>query len=247
MLPFPQLVKYSNIVQPTWYTGNEIVAYDSLIFSSSGFTDYTGKTMRVGNTVYNVTGNSYPSIGSEVMPYGHGINLNQGVISTYFPGAVGIFRDSWCLDFYIKQNTTVTGGTACCPVNFVNENIATASSGGRLELNHLNVTSVAQDSSTASYNGSISSQIYISTSFYHYAIQYFNNKFYIFKNGILIENFDFIIVGINWKDLAIFGNLYRGNPASTYAIIERYRLRSGQYFDISGFDPETIYPGTRIS
>lgn len=247
MLPFPPLIQYGNIAAIRWYTGHEIVAYDSSIFNPSGFFDYTGKSMKVGKTVYNVTGNLSPTIGNEVMPYGSGINLNQGVISTYFSGAVGIFRSSWCLDFYVKQNQSVSGGTAYCPVNFVNDNIETATGSGRLEINHLNVTTVAQNSNTASYNGVVSSEIYISTDFYHYAIQYFNKRFYIFKNGVLVENFDFDINGTEWKDLAIFGNLYRGNPSSAYAIIERYRLRLGQYFDIAGFDLNTIYPGVKIT
>lgn len=244
MLPFSRMIQYGNITSK-WYTGNEIVAYDGSVFNSNGFTDYAGNTMRVGNVVFQTTGTS-PSLGSS-SPFGRGINLNKGYISTLKTSATGLFTSSWCLDYYVCQNVSVTGGVSYCPVIFVNNNISNQEFTTRFEIDHFTTTQVYQNSGGASYTGSLSTTAYISTTFYHYAIQYLNGRLYFFTNGILVENFAFNITGTTWKDLAIIGNFSRANQTTSYAVIDRYRLRTGQYFNISGFNLNTIYPGTRIS
>ncbi|AMM43812.1 structural protein [Pectobacterium phage vB_PcaM_CBB] len=244
MLPFPRMFEYGNTIA-RWYTGNEVIAYDSSIFNSNGFTDYAGNTMRVGNVVFQLNGTT-PSLGIG-SPFGSGINLNQGYISTFKSTAQGIFTTSWCLDFYVKQNVVVTDGVAYCPVIFVNSNISNQEFSTRFEIDHFSTTQVFQNSGGALYAGNVSSNVYISNVFYHYAIQYLNGRLYFFKNGILVEEFSFNITGTTWQDLAIIGNFGRANPQSSYAVIDRYRLRTGQYFDISGFNLSTIYPGTKIS
>lgn len=246
MLPFPRLVQYDNTVDNTWYSSpTTVIAYDSNKFNENGFTDYMGNTMRVGNNVFNIIGTS-PSIGSG-SPFYKGINLNTGYISTYKSDADGMFVNSWCLDMWVKQNVPVSGGVANGTVLFVNTNVSNQEYSTRFEIDFLSATQVYQNSGGPSYIGSVSTSDLISTTFYHLAIQYLNKRIYIFKDGVLRENFAFEISGTTWKDLSIIGNLGRGNPSTAYAVIDRYRLRTGQYFDISGFNPNNIYPGVKIS
>lgn len=245
MLPLSRMLTYGNTA-PLWYSSpTTLVAYDSYLFNASGFNDYVNNTIRVGNLIFNISGVS-PSLGSG-SPFGAGINLNTGYLSTLKNSALGVFTSSWCLDYYIKQSVPTTGGVAHGPVLFVNNNVSNQEFTTRFEIDHLNVTNIFQNSQGPSYSGSIATTNYISTNYYHYAIQYLNGRIYIFKDGVLNENISFNITGTTWKDLAIIGNLSRGTPSSSYATIDRYRLRTGQYFDVAGFDVRSIYPGIKIS
>lgn len=244
MLPFAKLLEFGNTIE-RWYSGTELVVYDSNRFNPAGFIDYVGNSMRVGNVVFQNSGIS-PTAGTG-SPFGLGINLQTGYISTLKSSALGVFINSWCMDYWVCQNMATTGGVAYCPLIFVNTNISNQEFNTRFEIDHFSTTNVYQNSSGPSYIGSISSTPLLSTTFYHYAIQYLNGRLYFFKNGILIEDFTFNITGTTWQDLAIIGNLGRGNPSTSRAIIDRYRLRTGQYFDVAGFDPSTIYPGIQIS
>lgn len=247
MLPFPTMNQFGNKVLK-WYTGNEVIAYDSAIYDNKGFTDYTGKEITSYSTVYGQSG-VMPTLGTLEGKYGTGINMNRGSI-----GNVGLspnyLSGSWCVDFWVAYSTLGTQNDFLPFYPLMNDNNATG--GTNLEF---------QCHSTAKYLSVYQSGVWlktgntylnelISSNYNHFCMQFDNSTktLYVFVNGVL----KFTFTGLNYSlPTTTHNGFVWGNYASrstSSAVIERYRIRTGMYFSNTGFSTSDsyLYPGTQL-
>lgn len=238
MLPFPRLLEYANIVQP-WYTGS-LLAFDSDIFSSTGFVDHIGNTIMVSD-MNGALGTAKVSTGTD-MQYGSGFEVNYSLIgiggSSVNPAWV---TNSFTLDFWCRQK--IPGYTYFAPMNCLNTFSGPWSSSPKFQ--YINDT-VFNGKFMIGTNPSYIQYPYLpfnDTEWKHYCFMYNSNTsthtFYI--NGVLTNTFTSVTVQSGaFQSLGIAGDVYKYVSTNT-PIMERYRLTAGLKFNTSGFDLQTLY------
>lgn len=247
MLPFSTINQYGNQIT-NWYTGTEVLAYDSKIYKNTAFTDYTGKTITSIQNVYGVAG-VMPTIGTQTFQYGTGINLNRGSIGN-IGLSPGYLSGSWCVDFWVAYTTIGNTNDFLPFYPLMNDNNATG--GTLLEF---------QSNSGTKYFSVFQNSVFLKTAtvylnelrtptYNHFAIQYnFSTKtLYLYINGVLKITFtslNYTVPNTTYNGF-IWGNY--GTRSSSAACIERYRIRTGVYFSPTGFSPDdsTLYPGSPL-
>lgn len=239
MLPFPVLNQYNNLVDKHWYNGNELIAWDSKIYNSNGFIDYTGKNISVGLGVASQPGTLLPSVSNEVFSYGSMVHMGHGA----YIGTIGdvisnsVLSEDWCIDFWLKNIGT---GYGVYPLISLPD-VKTHNTSSRLY-----VTSTSSSSgivSVAVASGQVNASSKWSTFFdkdiHHYCIQYIKStstwRFYC--DGILLQILTLNIAeNLSRKDITI-----ASTNTSYDAYVERYRLRNGIFYTSDNFDLNNLY------
>lgn len=263
MLPFSRILEYGNeVVHKDWYDGVDLLAYDSSIYNSSGFVDYTGKNVSSFSTVYGVAG-SLPTKGTQTgFDYGTGINLNRGSIgaaSTQI--STSYLPNNWMVDFWVKFTTV--GGTVNDYLPFfplMNDNNG---SGRAYEFQSSNTGTNNGTLGMYYNNGSVGTWVkntptyltqFRDANWHHFSIQYTasSQTVNVYIDGVVVIQWTGVVpiaVSPTTHNGFIWGN-YQGRSSST-CCIERYRLRTGNYVPSAlvgeqAFTPDstTLYPGT---
>lgn len=235
-----------------WYTGNELIAYDSYNFNPAGFTDYTGKPMSTGKVILNVTGELPNKFNDNSFQYGGGIRL--GSSASIFLGssrmAPTTLAAAWTLDFWVRCDVASTEASTVGFLNgfylFFYQNFYSPSPNNDSRLligpnvNFNGNISLWNNTSNPRYNASNFDAELKGTSWVHFAITYNGSgttRFYV--NGQLRRSAAFTLLAPTAAiEFGITGYQQRGTQKM---VIERYRFRSGNYFPANGFDVNTIY------
>lgn len=260
MIPFARISQYGNRFT-TWYTGTELIAYDSNIFNASGFRDYTGKTISVLSTVYGTVGVA-PTIGTQTdLDYGVGINLNRGSIGAVSQISTSYLPGDWICDFWVKYTSvgsTVNDFLAFYPL--MNDKNA---SGTSYEFQSRGDTryfaAYYNNGSTGVYQATASTYLteLRDAKWHHFCIQYNSTAktLYVYIDGVVK------IIFTSLTPVQVTGTTHNGfiwgnyqSRSSSAACIDRYRLRTGNYVPQSGavgdtaFSPSSLYlyPGTKL-
>lgn len=254
MIPFARMLNYGNVL---WYTGTELIAWDSTGLSSilgttSSTTDYTGRTIQSTRT----TGSgALCSLGAveKGFEYGRGVTFstNSAMYNRDLNPSVWL-TSSWTLDYWTYQDSIDTQW------NYSQNSIAVSGTPGMLSAgNNRFVIGAYYDSTTTASNLGVWNNVgasgsyfvqpedrntWVSTTWLHVCIQYdaTTNTFYFYENGVLRTQFNYTVLPVT-----LSSTIYCGcsNPGSPVPItIERYRLRSGVQFNLSGFSTSDIYP-----
>lgn len=236
MLPFSRMLEYGNeVIYKDWYTGNELMAFDSLIVNPNGFTDYTGKNLLSSNVSKN---------NSTDLPFeGTGFKINSGWLRYVVNTFIGTrFTTSWTLDYWLKNEIYYADGNTLSYQNFY---FATTISGdyfNRLGIsfssgNDSNKCTVWNNSqSPVAYQANGTNEVFRDTIWMHVALVYDDvlKRINLYKNGSIV---DYVSINIS----ACSGNLYCGPYGeSTNYIFERYRLREGKIWE-NNFNVQEIY------
>lgn len=240
MFPLSIINEYGNTaVASNWYKGTELVAWDSAIYNSNGFTDYTGKAISVGLGVASQSGTVLPSKSTQGFMYGDMLFLGHGAyIGTRNDVITNeVMSNDWCIDFWLKNDGIGFGVYPLISLPNVTTNTGSA---------RLFITSTASNSgivliaaNSAQVNASAKWSQLFDGNVHHYGIQYIAStsqwRFYV--DGVLQQALTLNIpLTTSRKDICLC------STATTYnAYVERYRLRSGQYFTGSTFDTSNIY------
>lgn len=233
-----------------WYTGQEIIAYDSYNFKSAGFTDYTGKSVSCGSRVLGRDGSLPTYFNDNSFKYGKGIlmNLNSSIFVNNDSSGItaSTFTSAWTLDFWVRTDTTPGSSNDFANALYLvlYPSISTANTASRLLIapdgsNNYRV-SVWNNSSTRSYTSGTFFDPLKRPKWAHFAITYNGSnliRFYI--NGAVVATGSVTI--LSSPSAAQFGIAGYQQEGSQKMIIERYRFRSGNYFPANGFDVNTIY------
>ena len=252
MLPFPNLFEYGN---QTWYTGTELIAWDSTVLKSimggTGSTkDYTGGTIQ--NTRFSGTGVPC-TLGdkSKAFQYGQGIKFTTGTaLYNRELNPATWLTDSWTLDYWTYQSTINTQWLYQMNSIAISATPAMLSAGNNRFIIGSYYDSTTNASNLGVWNnvgpsgsyfvGSAYKNTWVSLKWVHVCIQYDSgtNTFYFYQDGVLVLQFVYAIKAVS------ISTLYSGcsNPGSPGDIcVERYRLRRGLQFSTSGFNLGTLY------
>lgn len=244
MIPFP-ILNSSNTNPAPWYNGDELIAFDSarvqLILDNFLSTDYNAKPIQVGNWT---DGKPNVSTGYYPFQYGSGIKVPSTAYVYCTSPEPSWLYGSWCVDFWTKQETISSYNSVLNNLAY-SPNAAPSSSYDRFIFGAFvndvgiwnNVGAGGSYKIPAQYKTA-----WNSTEWIHMCIQYDSstNTFYMYKDGVLIYNFVYVIKNVNLPNGSLFFGLSNvGNLAIPY--VERYRLRTGIRFDLSGFDMSKIY------
>jgi len=261
MLPFPQLVEYGNtVIHKDWYDGVDLVAWDSSLFNSTGFTDYTGKTISVITNVYG-QGGTIPTIGTQTdLSYGHGVNMNRGSIGAASNQvSTSYLTGNWMCDFWVKYTTIGTQNDFLPFYPLMND--INASGGRAYEFQSRSDTKFF-----AAYYNNGSSGVWVQTSntylnelktgtWHHFCMQYTasTSTLNVYVDGIIritFTGYTPVAVTNTTHNGFLWGNYLGRSTAS--ACVERYRLRTGNYVPSVGTigstaftpDTQTLYPNS---
>ena len=260
MLPFPQLVEYGNtVIHKEWYDGVDLIAYDSSLFSQSGFTDYTGKTVSVITNPYGQTG-SIPTKGTQTdLQYGTGINMNRGSIGAANSQiSTSYLTGDWMCDLWVKYTTIGSNNDYLPFYPLMNDSNGT---GRAYEFQSRSDTKYF-----AAYYNNGTSGTWVQTantylnelktgSWHHFCMQYTvsTSTLNVYVDGIIK------IIFTGYTPVAVSGTTHNGflwgnyvGRSSASACVERYRLRTGNYVPSVGIigstafnpDTQTLYPNS---
>lgn len=216
-----------------WWSPEDLVAFDSTIFNSAGFTDFNGKII----TPYSANGNK-PFKASESFQFGAGIDLNTngGIFQTAVPGAE--LTRAFTIDFWFKES--IDGGvSALCPI-YTN---TAASGSGYLQVSPHDTqqTRMAAWSNNAGANAISSWLTFVaSTTWRHLAITYSGTTMSIYLDGVLLGILTFTIQSFTTAWGLATRGIWRGADTASRVIVERYRVRSGALW-MGNFDINGIY------
>lgn len=239
MFPFPVMNQYGNVVNSRWYTGTELIAWDSKIYNNKGFTDYTGKQISVGLGVASQTGTLLPSVSNQVFGYGSMVHMGHGAyigtIADVIPNTV--LSEDWCIDFWLKNIGT---GYGIYPLISLPD-VKTHNQAARLYITSTASTSgiVSVAAGSGQVNAASKWNTFFDTNVHHYCIQYIKSsgtwRFYC--DGVLQEVLTLsIALNLTRKDITL------SSTNTTYdAYVERYRLRSGRFYTTNTFNLNDLY------
>jgi len=220
-----------------WYSGS-LLAWDSTIFSSTEFTDYVGNTITVQD-INGAAGSATISIGTD-MPYGSGVQVKKSIIGKNgFP--VQWVTSSYTLDFW--HRTLISGYTFFGAINCLNTFSGPWASTPKYQL--LNDYS----GSSATFKLGNNVQYYNYTAipwntpvWHHYCFMYDSsiNRHYLYIDGVPTAQYDVLSTGGSLAAFTLCGDVYNSTPTNS-AIVERYRMRAGMKYPVTGFTVQEIY------
>lgn len=239
MIPFCRPLEYGNRII-RWYTGNEVIAYDYENFDAAGFTDYTGKTVEI---YWPYNNGNLPTQGLD------SINLNSGAIGSkqVSPSYLG---GDWCMDMNVKYTQIGASHVEVLPFYPLMNDSNGSGSPTIMEIQGNPTTKYLTRFQGTSwqdipyYYPEIRTEI-----FSHFALQYHydEKKLYTFVNGVMVcsATITYTTPTATIYNAAIWGNY--GHRSGSFCAIDRYRVRTGRYFDVNGFNTGDIYPGTKLN
>ncbi len=243
MLPFSRLIEYgNNVVHKPWYTGTDLLAFDSQNVKSSSFVEYTGKTM-LASAATPASYNDFPVSGLTPQT---GFYLKDQWLRTA-SGSIPntALTSAWTLDYWFKNEQMHSTGNLFGYYAIL-QSTGTTNYTSRILLspgssdNNNKVTLWNNTTTPAAYQISTTNVEFRNTSWTHVAFVYNGtNTITIYINGLLYDTMSRAIAAPSGS--TFFGPWGSRNVNSDMTVFERYRFRSGQIWT-TNFNINDIYP-----